>query len=175
VKDSRTLELVSPFYMDFTGRVITEKQVELIPKLISVGRTTKADEVVSLLRNGWRESCMGAWYSYFHDPTLVIRFFGDVVVGGEVADALRSSYGVLNSCALTVASIELIGNDAAPAIAAYAARDQVGQFGGWGFAAAALEYLGKTCNVGEPTDRDRDEFVALLGFAKQLRAAIANS
>jgi hypothetical protein len=175
VKDTRVLELVSPFYMDFMGRVVTEKQVELIPELVAVGRTTTPDEVVSLLRKAWRESCMGAWYSYFHDPTLVINFYGDVVVGDELADALRSSYGVLNSCALTVAAVELSGADAVPAVATYAGRDQAGQFGGWGFAAAALEHLGHACDVGEPTDGDRDEFVAMLAFARKLRIAIADS
>jgi hypothetical protein len=175
VKDGRVFELVTPFYMDFAGRLITEKQVELAPELVAIGRTTTPEEVVSLLRKGWRESCMGAWYSYFHDPALVIKSLQDVVVGGEVADALRASYGVLNSCVLTVAVIELIGNDAVPAIAVYAARDHVGQWGGWGFAAAALEHLGHSCDVGEPTERDRDEFLAMLAFAKKLRTAIRNS
>jgi hypothetical protein len=169
VNERRTIELVSPFYLDFMGRTVTPEQVELIPVLVAAGRTTTPAEVVALLRSAWRESCMGAWYSYFHDPSTV---------GGEVAAALQGSYGVLNSCALTVLAVELLGVEAVPSVAVYAERDLAGQFGGWGFAAAALEHLGRApdCgnvgNVGEPTENDRAEFAALLAFAQQLRAAI---
>jgi hypothetical protein len=162
MKERRMLQLVTPFYLDMMGRNVSDEQVRLIPELAGVARGTIAEEVIALLRGPWRESCMGAWYSLFHDPK---------VVGEEVLDALRRSCGVLNACALMVAAVELVGPSAIPAIEVYAENDRANQWGGEGFALAALRHLDHPNENNPPTDSDREEFAALLHFAQKLRSA----
>jgi hypothetical protein len=158
----RLMKLVAPFYLSMMGSVVSEAQVDLIPQVASLGRRALSDDVVSLLRGHWRESCMGAWYSLFHDPTEV---------GNEVLASLHKSLGILNACALMVTAVELVGVPAVPAIEEYAARDRANQWGGEGFALAALKHLGQVSTGNEPTADDCAKFAALLKFAQELRSA----
>lgn len=161
--DQRTTDrLVTPFYLKLMRTNAAQYGEELEADLVAVGLAASAQEVVYLLRDPWRSTVMGAWFSLLHGDDADVR--------AELFRALARSHGSLDAPPLVTAATVLAGSDAVAAIEEYAARDAAGDWQASGFAGAAVEHLG-----GQPangtTDGDRADFAALLALAHRVRAA----
>lgn len=161
VEKPRLEILVTPFYLDMMNRNAPGQGERLFTRLLAVGKSTTVNEVAALLRDPWRATVMGAWFSLMHE---------DRRITGEVLRALTESQGALTSPPLATASVVLADPDAArDALLDYLRRDQANQWGAAGFVAAALEHLGATSLPLTPSQEDRRDLFSMLLLAHRLR------
>ena len=153
--------LVVPFYLRMMAANALENDDDFLRRVVRVGRSATAGDVVALLRDPWRATVMGAWLAVFHNN----RELNEVVL-----EALRASLGRLTAPPLATAAVLLSGQLAIPALQAYMREDLENGWGSADFVAAALDRLGATMPNVEPTDASRQEFSAMLSLAERLRA-----
>jgi hypothetical protein len=151
---------VDPFYLEMMRENARGNGIRLMPALLEAGRTTTTTEVIALLSDHWRTRVMGAWFAVMHD---------DQDVTYAVLEAVRSSLGSLDSPPLATAAVVLAGAQALPAFQEYAASDAANDWGACGFVAAAIEYVGGSCEACTPIERDSSAFTELLALAVRLR------
>lgn len=113
---ARRHEIVSPFYLHMMGINAIRYGAEHRDAVIETGATVTPDDVRSLLRSGWREQSMGAWYA------LVLPAEASMIVA-DVLAALERSRGTLTAPPLAVAAVTLAWTEALPSLRRYTERD----------------------------------------------------
>lgn len=157
--------LVLPFYLRLMGMNAVGHEPEVWDELVEVGRTATPDDVRALLRDPviWRPVVMGAWLSLRHARDDV---------GSVLLDALAGSAGSLTAPPLAVASVVLVGADAAESLQRSQARNA--RDGSGCVLDAALDHLGAE-PINDVRPDDRAGFADLLAFGQRLRAALTDS
>jgi hypothetical protein len=151
---------VQPFYLDMMRTNAAEGGATHLAALRGLAREVTDDIVIDLLRDPWRSTVMGAWFSMTRDSPAVRR---------EVGRALAMSDGTLTSPPLTVAAVVLEGESAAPLLWAHRRLDQAHSFGGTQFIDAALTHVTGTSADPDLADTERAVFEGMLRLALQLR------
>lgn len=147
---------VRPFYLRMMGSNAAHNGQSLAPAVAAVARRTTADEVLTLLRGGWREQVMGAWIAAAH---------GEDPVVGALLECLAASQGSFTAPPLCATAVLIAGTGAVPFLQGYEMEDRAGGWGSAGIAVAALEYLGHGSQHEQATDGDVVAFERLLGVA----------
>jgi hypothetical protein len=91
---------VTPFYLHMMRVNAVQCGPALLDDIASVGADALASDVIGLLRLGWRERVMGAWYAVG---------VGGPDVTAAVLEALRTSGGSLDAPPLATAAVVLAG------------------------------------------------------------------
>ncbi len=151
---------VQPFYLDMMRTNAAEGGATHLAALRGLAREVTDDIVIDLLRDPWRSTVMGAWFSMTRDSPAVRR---------EVGRALAMSDGTLTSPPLTVAAVVLEGENAAPLLWVHRRLDQALHFGGTQFIDAALAHVTGTAADGDGAASKRPAFEAMVTLALRLR------
>ena|GEM_PF-896868 len=158
-------ELVKPFYLRMMRLNATSPMSpQFITDAARTGRAASSSTVIGLLRSGWRERVMGAWFALLHDDESVVE---------AVLLALSTSQGSLDAPPLAVAAVTLAGARALPALETYYIADLSHQWGAGGIVSAAIEHLRRVHNVVSsiqpPAEDAGQTFAELMEVGQQLR------
>ncbi|QNE20177.1 hypothetical protein F1D05_22525 [Kribbella qitaiheensis] len=153
---------VVPFYQHMMGINALEAAPSVLAEVAALVDTVEPDQVVYLLRSGWREQVIGAWLSLAHPY--------DESVLAAVRHALETSNGSLTApCLLAV----LVASDAPTAISliqGYYEADVARSWGSAGLAQAAAATLPDS-PLPAPAADDTETFMALSMIANCLKPA----
>jgi len=161
--DARS-RFVQPFYLNMMRLNAIQHGARLAADVAVAGRSASPSEVVGLLRSGWRERVMGAWFALLHDDQSVIE---------AVLRALSTSQGSLDAPPLAAAAVILAGAHALSALETYYAADLSNEWGAAGIAAAAVDHLRRIHQVDSrippPGENAMQQFTQLMQVAEALR------
>ncbi len=151
-----------PFYGQLMGINALEATPSVLAEVATFVDTVRADQVVHLLRSGWREQVVGAWLSVAHQY--------DESVALAVGNALETSQGGRTAPALLTALIVLETPTAAASITRYYEADVANKWGSAGLARAAAARLPHS-QIPKASAADTETFLALLVIANCLKPA----
>ena len=153
---------VRPFYGQLMGTNALEATPSVLAEVATFVDTVRADQVVHLLRSGWREQVVGAWLSVAHqyDESVILA----------VSNALETSQGGRTAPALLTALVVLETPTAAASITRYYEADVANNWGAAGLARAAAARLPRS-TIPKASAADTETFLALLVIANCLKPA----
>ncbi|WP_269815386.1 DUF6000 family protein [Kribbella monticola] len=151
---------VVPFYRQLMGIKALEAGPSTLAAVAALVDAAQPDEVVYLLRSGWREQVVGAWLSLAHPY--------DESVLAALSHALEASQGSLTAPALLTAVATLEAPTATTSIQTYYEADVAGSWGCAGLAEAAAAML-PASPLPVPAAEDKEIFEALSVLANCLK------
>jgi hypothetical protein len=141
--DAVTRETVPRFYT-----ALPSTRGELVADVVLAGRRASEGVLRRMLRTeAWRERRVGAWLAIGRP---------DLSLGDAVLESLRTSRGGYTAPSLIAAAIELVGEEAVPALLDHGRADEAHSWHGGGLVTVALRHLGagEPGPFAEPTERD---------------------
>jgi hypothetical protein len=147
---------VRPFYREVFGLNALSHPVRY-EALAELGRGTTDEEVIALLRAGWRARVMGAWLAAGRDGQEVAQ---------AVLTSLKTSGGSLTAPPLAAVAVFTSGVEAVSALRTYVDVDLQRGHGSAGFIRAALEHV--SAGEGPVQAPDRDALSGMLDVAERL-------
>lgn len=163
---ARMSRYVQPFYLKLMGWNAANAPEDLIARVRQRGRKLSAEEVVQLLQMHWRPRVMGAWYAIAaHDPSL----------SAAVHESLETCLGHLTSPPLITAALAYPNAGTPSLLRDYIEMDQRMEWGGAGYASAALARLergddGRAHEAAADGANDMDLMNRLVAFGNALRS-----